>query len=103
VGVVEDAVLLVGQAADLFEGLHRRERVALPHLVQVAGVEELEELDGELDVADAAMPGLDLGAADAGVTRLLLDAALQRLDLVDLRETQILAVDERLDGLEELL
>ena len=29
-------------------------------LGQVAAVEELQELDGELDVADAAVAGLDL-------------------------------------------
>ena len=34
---------------------------------------------------------------------LLLDPPLQRLDLVDLGEAEILAVDERLDRLEELL
>ena len=34
--------------------------------------------------------------------RLLLDAPLQRLDLVDLGESQIFAIDERLDGLEEV-
>ena len=61
VGVVEDAVLLVGQAAGPLQGLQRQERVALAHLGQVAAVEELQELDGELDVADAAAAGLDLG------------------------------------------
>ena len=30
------------------------------HLGQVAAVEQLQELDGELDVADAAVAGLDV-------------------------------------------
>ena len=103
VGVVEDAIFLVGQAADLLQGLQGQQRVALADLGQVAAVEQLQELDGELDVADAAVAGLDLGVAVAGPAGLVLDAPLQRLDLVDLGEAEILAIDERLDGLEELL
>ena len=103
VGIVEDAVLLVGEAAGALQGLQGQQRVALAHLGQVAAVEELQELDGELDVADAAAAGLDLGGADAALAGLLLDAPFQRLDLVDLGERQIFAVDERLDGLEEAL
>ena len=63
VGVVEDAVFLIGQAADVFQGLQGQERVALADVRQVAAVEQLQELDGELDVADAAVAGLDLGVA----------------------------------------
>ena len=59
--------------------------------------EQLQELDGELDVADAAVAGLDLGVARAGPAGLLLDAPLDGLDLVDLGEAQVFAVDERLD------
>ena len=60
IGVVEDAIFLIGQAADVLQGLHGLERVALADLGQVAAVEQLQELDGELDVADAAVAGLDL-------------------------------------------
>ena len=60
VGLFQDVVLLVGEAADLGESVEGEEGVALADLGQVAAVEELEELDGELDVADAAVPGLDL-------------------------------------------
>ncbi len=103
VGVVEDAIFLIGQAADVFEGVQGLEGVALAHVGQVAAVEQLQELDGELDVADAAVAGLDLVVAVAGLPGLLLDAPLQRLDLVDLGDAEILAIDERLDGLQELL
>ena len=41
VGVVEDAVLLIGQATGPFEGLHRQQRVALANLGQIAAVEQL--------------------------------------------------------------
>ena len=61
IGVVEDAIFLIGQAAGVFEGCQGQEGVALAELGQVAAVEELQELDGELDVADAAASGLDLG------------------------------------------
>ena len=40
--------------------------------------------------------------AVAGLAGLLLDPPLERLDLVDLGEAQIFAVDERLDGSQEL-
>src|SRR5207244_837944 len=103
VGVVEEVVLLVGQAADALERLQGEQGVALADLGQVAAVEQLQELDAELDVADAAVAGLDLSVALAGPAGLLLDAALEGLDLVDLGETQIFAVDERLDGADELL
>src|SRR5262245_4162216 len=88
VGVVEDAIFLVGQAADALQGGQCEQGVALAHLRQLAAVEELQELDGELDVANAPASGLDLGGTDAGPTGLVLDAPLDRLDLVDLGETK---------------
>src|SRR5206468_11818575 len=103
ISVFENLVLLGGQAADLFQRLHGEQSVPLPNLRQVAAVEELEKLNGKLDVPDAAVAGLDLLITDSGTSDLLLDAPLERLDLVDFRETQVLAVHERLDGLEELL
>ena len=42
------------------------ERVGVPDLGVLAAVEELEELDDELDVADAAVAGLDLDLGRAG-------------------------------------
>src|SRR5437899_12637406 len=103
VGILEYLVLLGGQAADLFQRLHGEQSVPLPNLRQVAAVEELEKLNGKLDVPDAAVAGLDFLITDSGPTDLLFDAPLERLDLVDFRETQVLSVYERFDGLEELL
>ena len=60
VGVVHDASLVGGQAADLLELGDGRERVGAADLGVLAAVEQLEELDDELDVADPAVAGLDL-------------------------------------------
>ncbi len=64
---------------------------------------ELEKLDGEFNVADAAVAGLDVGVAGPRPAGLVLDAALEGLDLVDLGEAEIFAVDEGLDGAQEFL
>jgi hypothetical protein len=103
IGVIQRPVFRVGQAADLFERPHRLERVAQADVGQVAAVGELQELDGELDVADAAVPRLDLGVAFAELARFVLDLALEGLDLVDLRHAEIPAIDERLNRLDEFL
>ena len=75
------------------------ERVGVPDLGVLAAVEELEELDDELDVADAAAAGLDLDLGGAGRDGALLDPPLQRLDLGDLGRAQVAAIDERGDRL----
>ncbi len=93
--------LLGGQAADLLEPGDRQEGVGVADLGVLAAVEELEELDDELDVADAAVAGLDLDLGGAGRDRPLLDPPLQRLDLGDLGGAQVAAIDERRDRLEE--
>src|SRR5205807_921494 len=84
IGVIERAILLIGEAAGRFERLHRQEGVALADLGQVAAVEELKELNRELNVADAAVSGLDLAAGLSCLRRALFDLALERLDAVDL-------------------
>src|SRR5439155_18545124 len=101
--VFENLIFLGGQAADLFQRLHGEQSVPLPNLRQVAAVEELEKLNGKLDVPDVAVAGLNLLITDSRSVDLLFDAPLERLDLVDFRETQVLSVHERFDGLEELL
>ncbi len=103
IGVLENAIFLVGNATGVSQRLHRLEGIALADLGQIAAVEQLQELDGEFDVADAADAGLDLGVAVAVAVGFLLDAPLQGLDAVNLAGGEILAVDERLDGLEKLL
>ncbi len=103
IGIAQDAVFLVGEAADAFQGLERLDGVPLPHFRQVAAVEKLQKLDGELDVADAAVAGLDLRVAGAGPAGLFFHLPLERLDLVDLGEGQVFAVDKWLNGAQELL
>ena len=58
--VVKDDPLLGGQAPDLLELRDRRERGAMPHLGIFTPVQQLQELHHELDVANAAVTGLDL-------------------------------------------
>src|SRR5258708_4529274 len=101
IGVIESAILRVGQAANLLERPHRLERVGKANVRQVAAVGKLQELDGELDIADAAVPGLDLGVALAELAGLLLDLAFEGLDLVDLRDAQVAAIDEWLNRVQE--
>src|SRR5690349_11888713 len=103
IGIVENAILLIGEASHPFQSGQRQQGIALPKFRQVAAVEQLQELEGELNIADAAASGLDLGGADAGLAGLVLDAPLHHLDLVDLGETEIFTVDKRFNGLQELL
>src|SRR5262249_1911245 len=95
------AALLGGQAADLLEPRDRRQRVAMAHLRRLPAVEELEELDDELDVADAAAADLDLDLRSAGREGPLLDPPFHRLDLADLGTAQVTAIDERRDRVQE--
>ncbi len=77
------------------------ERVGVADLGILAAVQELEELDDELDVADAAAAGLDLDLRRAGRDGALLDPPLQGLDLGDLGRAEVAAIDERRDRFEE--
>ena len=93
---------LVGQAAALFQLRDRLQRVAGAQRGQIAAVEQLQELNHELDVADAAVAGLDVvgvGSFDVGP---LLDAALERLDARDVGAAQVAAIDPRFELFEEL-
>src|SRR5207237_9562578 len=76
---------------------------AMADFREVAAVEQLEKLNGELNITNAAVAGFCVEIAGTGLGGLVLDAAFDRLDLVDLAETQILAVDERLDDRQEFL
>jgi len=102
VGICQDVDLLARQATGDFEGFERRERVPLPYGWQVAAVQQLQELHGVFDVADAAAAGLHVVVVGPRGGRPVLHAALERLHLVDLGETEVLAIDERLDGPDEL-
>ncbi len=102
VRVDHDPALLGGQAADRFEPGERDRGVGVADLGVLAAVEELQELDDELDVANPAMPGLDLDGGRPRRDRPLLDPPLHRLDLADLGPTEVAAVDERGDRGEEV-
>src|SRR5207302_4436736 len=67
----------------------------------LAAVEELQRLDEELDLADAARAQLQVLAAAAG--RLALGPLLERAQLVDGAEAQVFAPHERLQPRERFL
>ena len=69
---------------------------------QVAAVEQLQELDHELDVANAAVAGLDVVRVGPFAVRALLDAPLERLDAGDVGPAQIAAINPRLELREKL-
>src|SRR3954469_6142177 len=81
--------------------MDRQERVDAADDGVLAAVEQLEELDDELDVADAAVAGLDLEIGPSRGDRALLDPPLQGLDLGDFAGAQVPAVDEGRDRLDE--
>ncbi len=99
--VVHDVPLLGAEAADPLELRDGVERVAASYLGVFAAMEELEELDDELDVADAAPPRLDLDLRRAGRDGALLNPALEGLDLGDLGRGKVSAINERGDRLLE--
>jgi hypothetical protein len=77
----------------------------VPELGVAAAGDQLLGLDEELDFADAAAAQLDVVAVhgDLAVALHLVDLALQRLDVGDGREIEILAPDIGLEAIEELL
>ena len=101
VGVVHDVPFLGAQAADLLQPGDGLERGRVADLGILAAVQQLQELDDELDVANAASARLDLDLGGPGRDGALLDPPLERLDLGDLGRAEIAAIDERLDRLEK--
>ena len=115
VGLGQSVGFVRREAPGNLQGFERDQRVALPHGREVAAVQELEELHGVLDVADAAAAGLHVGGRDpacrgrgfptfaaARPARPQFHLSLQRLHLVDLGEAEVLPINEGLDGGEEL-
>ncbi len=94
-GVVLGHVPLSGQDCERAEG------VRLPEPFVATAVDDLEELDGELHVADPAPPTLDLGSRLAPGSYVLLQADLHPADLLDGLRGKLLAIDERGDHLHE--
>ena len=91
--VFQQGPLLVGQAADVFQLGHGLEGVGGAQRGQVAAVEQLQELDDEFHVADAAPAGLHVAVVAAALAVLLLDAPLQGLDAADVGTAEVAAVD----------
>ena len=101
--VFELGPLIGRERAGFFQAGDRVERVAGADFGQRAAVEQLQELDDELDVADAAVAGFDVADFAAFAFGALLDAALERLDARDVGEAEILAIDPRLEPSQQLL
>ena len=100
--LLEDRPLLVNQAAAVLQLRDRFQGIAGAQGGQVAAVEELEELNHELNVADAPVSGLHVPRIGPVAVRPLLDAALQRADAADVRAAQVAAINPGPQGLEEL-
>jgi hypothetical protein len=80
VGAFEDAAFLIGESARFGEPPDCLERGAGAELRRVAAAQELEKLDRELDVADAAAAVLDVGRINTLPDRPVFDPAFERLD-----------------------
>ena len=93
----EHRPLLGREAAGFLEPGDRVERVAGANFGQVAAVEQLQELNDELDVANAAVAGLHVAQLAAFALGALLDAPLERLDAGDVGQAEIAAIDPRLE------
>ena len=91
------------QAAGVLQLRNRFQRVARGRLRHVAAVEQLQKLDDELDVANAALPRLHVKGVFPLRVGAVLDAAFERLDAGDIGQGQVAAIDPRLEIGEELL
>ncbi len=83
------------------EDLEGAQRVRLAEAFVPPAVDDLQQLDRELDVADAAAAALDLDVGLARGAHVLLEADLDASDLVDRRLGEHLGEHERGHGLHE--
>ena len=67
-----------------------------------AAIEELQELDHEFDVANAAAAGLHVPQVGPFALGPPLDPPLERLDAGDIGEAQVAAIDPGLEPFEQL-
>ena len=81
VRVVEPNRVFARDVVGVGERGERFERVRRAHRLVVAAVHELEELHGELDVADAAAPALELAVGEPLAARDLFRPFLHRAHL----------------------
>ena len=101
VGVGERLGVLVRHVALVRERGERVERVRIAQALVAPAVDDLEELHGELDVADAAAAALDLGELLAAAPDVLLEPDLRAADVVDRGLVEVLRVDELGDAVDE--
>ena len=102
VGPREDVVFLVREQPFLGKQVQRLERVPFPKRAVAARIDELERLDHELDLADAAVPQLHVAVGPALLLHVLVDLLLHVADLGDGAVIEIFPVHERRDALQEL-
>ena len=84
-----------GHVSTLGERGQRAERVRLAEPMVTPAVDDLQELDGELDVADPAAAALHLGELLAPGPDVLLEPHLDAADVIDRGLVQLPRVDER--------
>ena len=128
--LLQDRPLQVCQAANAIELRERFQRIAGTQLGQIAAVEQLEKLDDELDVADAAAAGFHVAGKSGdwlrapmrerwdqrgrrgvcprcfrrpAAERKLLDPPFQGLNAADVGVAQIAAVDPRPERFQKLV
>ena len=95
--VFQDRALLVRQAAGILKLGDGLQRVAGAQLRQVAAVEQLQELDDELDVADAAAAGFHVAIVGPFAFAALFDPPLEGLDAADVGPAEIAAINPGLE------
>ena len=101
VGVVQGPAVLAPDVAALGEARQRAQRRRRAHLLVGAAVHHLQQLDGELDVAQAAGPELELSLGVVGGD-VVEHPATHRLHLVDEAVALGRRPDQRADHLDVL-
>ena len=101
VGLRQLVAIAAGDEAGVEQPLQGLQGPAHAQVRVAAAVEELQRLDEELDLADAALAELEI---DAGSARgVLLGARLEPAHLVDRLEVEVLPEDERREPPQRLL
>jgi hypothetical protein len=100
IGVGQHALFAIGEQPRQRQLAQRRQRAALAQLPALAGVEQLQQLRHQLDVADAARAQLDVEARPLGAAA---EQPPQRQHLVHGVRPQRAREHEGLDRLEEAL
>ena len=98
----QDLSFLVGECARGGEAADGLERVAGAHMRHVSATQQLEELDREFDVADAAATGLEITIVGTFALGAMLDAAFERLDAADVGPRKPAPIDPGLEVREQL-